>query len=58
MRQKWQESTHLSDRVSASGVCEATVTVRKFGWVKYRECGDLLCGKKFLLKPKVTVYQG
>ena len=34
---------YLGDRVNASGVCEAAVTARaRIGWVKFRECGELL----------------
>ena len=34
---------YLGDRVNASGGCEAAVTARaRIGWVKFRECGELL----------------
>ena len=41
-----REFTYLGDRVSAGGGCEAAVTI--CGWVKLRECSELLYGKKFL----------
>ena len=34
---------YLGNRVNASGGCEAAVTMRaSIGWVKFRECGELL----------------
>ena len=34
---------YLGDRVNASGGCEAAVTARaRTGWVKLKECGELL----------------
>ena len=34
---------YLGNRVNASGGCEAAVTARaRIGWVKFRECGELL----------------
>ena len=43
------EFTYLGDRVSAIGGCEAGVTVRtRYGWVKFREYGELLYGWKGL----------
>ena len=53
-----REFTYLGDRVSAGGGCEAAVTVRaRCGWVKPRECGELLYGRRFPLKQKVAVYK-
>ena len=47
------EFTYLGDRVSASGGCEAAVTVRtRCGWVMFWEFGELLYGRKCPLKPK------
>ena len=47
------EFTYLSDRVSAGGGCEPAVTARtRSGWVKLRECGELLYGRRFPLKLK------
>ena len=40
---------YLGDRVTASDGCEAAVTARaRIGWVKFRECGELLISKKVL----------
>ena len=38
--------TYLGDRFSRGGGCEGALTVRtRCGWVKFRECGELLlCG--------------
>ena len=48
---------YLGDRVSANGGCEAAVTARaRIGWAKFRECGELLYGKRFSLKMKGRVY--
>ena len=34
---------YLGDRVNAVGGCKAAVTARaRIGWVKFRECGELL----------------
>ena len=50
-------SDHLVDTVSAGGGCEAAVTVRtRCGWVKFRECSELLYGWRFPLWPKGAVY--
>ena len=52
------EFTYLGDRVSAGGGCEAAVTARKrCGWVKFMECGELLCGRRFALMLKGAVYK-
>ena len=41
---------YLGDRVNASGGCEAAVTARaRIGWVKFKECGELLNLKRFSL---------
>ena len=38
--------------------CEAAVTARtRCGWVKYMQCGELLYGRRFPLKPKEAVYK-
>ena len=52
------EFTYLGDRVSASGGCEAAVTARtRSGWVKLRECGELVYGSRFPLKLKGAVHK-
>ena len=51
-----REITYCGDRVSAGGGCEAAVTVRtRFGWVMFRDCGQLLYGRRFHLRLKRTV---
>ena len=48
----------LGDRVNASGGCEAAATARvRIGWVRFRECGELLLGNRFPLKMKGKVYR-
>ena len=50
--------TYLGDRVSAGGGCETAVTSRKrCGWVKLRECDELLYGRIIPLKLKASVYE-
>ena len=49
------EFTYLGDRVSAGGGCEAART--RCGWVKFRECGELVYGRRFPLRPKGAVYE-
>ena len=45
------------ERLNASGGCEAAVTARvRIGWVRFRECGELLLGNRFPLKTKGKVY--
>ena len=49
---------YLGNRVNASGGCEAAVTARaRIGWVKFKECGELLNSKRFSLKTKGMVYR-
>ena len=44
--------------MNASSGCEAAVTARaRIGWVKFRECGELLNSKRFSLKMKGMVYR-
>ena len=48
---------YLGDRLNASGGCEAAVTARvRIGWVRFRKCGELLLGNRFVLKMKGKVY--
>ena len=43
-----KEFCYLGDRLSASGGCETAVTSRvRIGWMKLRECGELLRGRSF-----------
>ena len=38
--------------------CEAAVTARaRIGWTKFRECGELLYGKRFSFRMKGRVYR-
>ena len=49
---------YLGDRLNASGGCEVAVTARtRLGWIKFRECGHLLRGKRFPLNMKGGVYR-
>ena len=49
---------HLGDRLNASGGSKAAVTARtRIGWIKFRECGELLNGRKLSLKIKGRIYQ-
>ena len=49
---------YLGDRLNASGGCETAVTARvRIGWMKIRECGELLLGRRFSLKIKAMVYR-
>ena len=49
---------YLGDRLNASGGREAAVTARvRIGWVRFRECGELLLGNRFPLKMKGKVYR-
>ena len=42
--------------MSAVGGCDAAVTARtRCGWVKFRECGELLYGRRFPLRLKGAV---
>ena len=48
---------YLGDGLNASGGCEAAVTARvRIGWVRFRECGELLLENRFPLKMKGKVY--
>ena len=46
----------LGDKSNASGESEAAVTARtRIEWIKFRECRELLYGRKFSLKIKVSI---
>ena len=50
------EFTYLGDRINAVRGCEAAVTARtRCGWVKFRESGELLYGRRFPLKLKACL---
>ena len=49
---------YLGYRSNASGGSKSAVTVRtRMGWIKFRECGKLLYGRKLSLKMKGRIYQ-
>ena len=48
----------LFGRLNASSGCDAAVTARvRIGWVRFRECGELLLGNRFPLNMKGKVYR-
>ena len=52
-----REFTYLGDMVSVCGGCEADVTARtRCRWVKFRECSELLYGRRFPLWLKGAAY--
>ena len=52
------EFCYLGDKLKTSRVREAAVTARmRIGWIKFRECSELLLGKRFLIKIKARVHQ-
>ena len=49
---------YLGDRLNASGGYKAAVTARvRIGWLRFRECGELLLGNRFPLKMTGKVYR-
>ena len=45
-------------RLNATGGCKAAVTARvRIGLVRFKECGELFLGNRFLLKMKGKVYR-
>ena len=48
---------YLGDTLNASGGCEAAVTSKvRIRWMKFREWGKLLRGRRFSLRKKGTIY--
>ena len=48
---------YLGDKLNVSGGCETAVTPRvKIGWMKFRECVELLRGRRFSLRMKRMVF--
>ena len=48
---------YLGESLNASGGCETAVTSRvRKGWMKFRECGELLSERRFSLRMKGIVY--
>ena len=52
-----REFTYLGDCMSAGGGCETAVTDRTRCWVKFREFGEMLYGRRFPLMVKGAVYE-
>jgi len=54
-----EESNVLrEDRMNASGCCEAAVTARtRIVWLKFQKHGEILHGKRYLLKLKGKIYR-
>jgi len=49
---------YLGDQLSADGGYEAAVTARtRIEWIKFRECGEILFGKRYSLKMKGKIYR-
>ena len=49
---------YLGDRLNVSSGSEAAITTRmRIKWIKFRECEELLHGRKFSLKMKGRIYQ-
>ena len=43
--------TYLGDRMNATGGCETAVTaISRIGWIKFRECSEILTGKRFFIE--------
>ena len=58
MKWKLKGFCDLVDRLYASVRCEAAVTARtRVGWKKFRECGEILFGKRFFLRMKGKIYK-
>ena len=50
--------TYLGDRLNATGGCKTAVTARSWiGWMKFRECSEILKGRRFSLKIKGKIYK-
>ena len=48
---------YLIDRAIAGGGCEAAVPAKvSIGWIRFRECGELLLRKRLVMKMKDKVY--
>ena len=49
---------YLGNRLNATGGCETAVTARsRIGWMKFRECSEILKGQRFSLKMKGKIYK-
>ena len=53
-----KELCYLGDRLNTSGGRETAVITRvRIRWMKFRECGELLLGRRFSLRMKGMVYR-
>ena len=51
-------SVYVIRQLNACGRCEASVTARtRLGWKKFRECSEILFGKRFSLPIKKKTYK-
>ena len=49
---------YLGNRLNDSGGCEAAVTAKtRVGYKKFRECDEMLFGKRFSLQKKGKIYK-
>ena len=49
---------YLGDRLNSSGGCEAAVAARvRIGYIRFRECGEILLGNRFSLRMKDNGYR-
>ena len=51
------EFSCLANRINSGGCVAAMTSRTRLGWVKFRECQDFLCRKKFPLKINGIVYK-
>ena len=50
--------TYLGDRLNATGGCKMAVTARsRIGWMKFRDCSEILKGRRFSIKMKEKIYK-
>ena len=49
---------YLGDRLYTSEECETAVIARtRLGWKKFRKCGEVQFGKRFVLRMKRKIYE-
>ena len=49
--------SYLGDKLNANGGCDTAVIAKtRIGWMKFRECSEILKGRRFSLKMKEKVY--
>ena len=50
--------TYLGDRLNATGGCETAVTATsRIGWIKFRECSEILKRQKVFIKDEEKIYK-